>query len=233
MKAILFDLDGTLLPITMEDFGKVYFTLLINKGIEMGIEKDAMKKGVMGGLEAMVKNDGSVSNEEVFWRVFKLATGKTREEVVDKFTAFYNNEFLQLKTVCKYTEYSKRIIDTLKNKGYRIILATNPILPMIAAENRMAFVDLKASDFEYITAYENSTYCKPNVKYYEEILEKCNLDPSECMMVGNNVLEDMIAEKLGVETYLITDVLENENNLDYSKYPQGTLEDFYKKVCEL
>ncbi len=233
MKTILFDLDGTLLPLSMENFRKVYFPLLVKKGVEIGIDKDKMKQGVLGGLDAMVKNDGSVANETVFWRFFEQATGVSVESVKDTFDDFYNNEFLMLKDVCEYTEFSRKIIDVLKEKGYKLILATNPILPLSANINRMAFVGLKPDDFDYITSFENSTYCKPNPKYYEEIIEKNNLNPNECLMVGNNVLEDMIAEKLGVATYLITDVLENEYNLDYSKYKQSSLKDFYKKVCEL
>lgn len=233
MKTILFDLDGTLLPLSMENFRKVYFPLLVKKGVEIGIDKDKMKQGVLGGLDAMVKNDGSVANETIFWRFFEQATGVSVESVKDTFDDFYNNEFLMLKDVCEYTEFSRKIIDVLKEKGYNLILATNPILPLSANINRMAFVGLKPDDFDYITSFENSTYCKPNPKYYEEIIEKNNLNPNECLMVGNNVLEDMIAEKLGIATYLITDVLENEYNLDYSKYNQSSLKDFYKKVCEL
>ncbi len=233
MKTILFDLDGTLLPLSMDNFRKVYFPLLVKKGIELGIDKDKMKMGVMGGLKAMAENDGSRTNEETFWQCFETATGVAKQTVEKDFESFYNNEFLALKDVCTETDISRKIVDVLKQKGYKLILATNPILPLNAAKNRMAFVGLKPSDFEYITGFENSTYCKPNVNYYAEILEKNNLNAEDCLMVGNNVLEDMVAEKLGLETFLVTDVLENEFNLDYSKYNQGSLEDFYKKVCEL
>ena len=233
MKTILFDLDGTLLPLSMDNFRKVYFPLLVKKGMELGIDKDKMKMGVMGGLKAMAENDGSRTNEETFWQCFETATGVAKQTVEKDFENFYNNEFLALKDVCKETDISRKIVDVLKQKGYKLILATNPILPLNAAKNRMAFVGLKPEDFEYITGFENSTYCKPNVNYYAEILEKNNLNSEDCLMVGNNVLEDMVAEKLGLETFLVTDVLENESNLDYSKYNQGLLEDFYKKVCEL
>ncbi len=229
-KTILFDLDGTLLPLSMDNFRKVYFPLLVKKGVELGIDKEKMETAVMGGLKAMVKNDGSKTNEQVFWQCFENATGVPKSNVEKEFENFYNNEFLQLKEVCENTIFSRKIVDTLKQKGYRLILATNPILPLNAAINRMAFVGLEPKDFEYITGFENSRYCKPNVKYYSEILEKKNLVPQECLMVGNNALEDMVASQLGLDTYLVTDVLENEYNLDYSKYENGSLEDFYKKV---
>ncbi len=229
-KAILFDLDGKLLPLSMDNFRKVYFPLLVKKGVEMGIDKDKMKTAVLGGLKAMVENDGTKPNCDVFWDFFQTVTGVQKSAVEKDFEYFYNNEFLQLKEVCGDTVFSRKIVDTLKQKGYRLILATNPILPVCAAINRMAFVGLKPDDFEYITGFENSTYCKPNVNYYSEILQKNNLTPQECLMVGNNALEDMVANKLGIDTFLVTDVLENDFNLDYSNYENGSLEDFYKKV---
>lgn len=229
MKTILFDCDGTLLPISMADFSRVYFGLLVQKGEEMGIDRESMKKGLYGGVNAMVENNGSKTNEEVFWNVFSSATKTCKTNTEPVFREFYKNEFSALKSVIKPTEFSKKIIEILKEKGYRLVLATNPILPTDAI-HRIEWTGLNADDFEYITTYENSTYCKPNPKYYTEILEKLNLEAKDCLMVGNNATEDMVAEEVGIKTYLVTDILENEHNVDISAFENGSLEDFYKKV---
>jgi FMN phosphatase YigB (HAD superfamily) len=73
-------------------------------------------------------------------------------------------------------------------------------------------------------------YAKPNPKYYQWILDKFNLKEEETIMVGNDVDEDMIVEDLGVETYLVTDCLNNKNNKDMSGFKQGKLEDFYQII---
>ena len=48
----------------------------------------------------------------------------------------------------------------------------------------------------------------------------------ECVMVGNDVKEDMVAaSKLGMRTFLLTDCLLNKDELDTSAYPQGGFEE--------
>ena len=109
--------------------------------------------------------------------------------------------------------------------GYKTVLATNPIFPAVATESRMRWAGLEPSDFEYYTTYENSHYGKPNLKYYEEVLEKIGAKAEECLMVGNDVTEDMVVTKLGMKVFLLTDCIINKQNEDINKYPYGTFED--------
>ena len=80
---------------------------------------------------------------------------------------------------------------------------------------------MQAEDFEWITTYENSKYCKPNLRYYQEVLERLGVAPEECLMVGNDVGDDMVAEELGMQVFLLTDCLINKNKEDISAYPHG------------
>lgn len=41
-------------------------------------------------------------------------------------------------------------------------------------------------------------------------------------MVGNDVSEDMIAQDLGMQVFLLTDCLINKENEDISRYPHGS-----------
>ena len=106
--------------------------------------------------------------------------------------------------------------------GLRLILATNPIFPQTAIESRIRWAGLEPSDFVWITTYENSRYCKPNPEYYNEILSKLNLQPEECLMVGNDVTEDMVARKVGMNVFLLTDCLINKERQDINQYPRGS-----------
>ncbi|MDE6047540.1 MAG: hypothetical protein K2F56_02815, partial [Anaeroplasmataceae bacterium] len=116
---------------------------------------------------------------------------------------------------------SPKLIVFLKNKKFELILATNPIFPLIAQTKRLAWAGIKDSDFSWITSYENSHYCKPNLKYYEEILSHFPYQPNECLMIGNDVGEDMIAKELGMQVFLLTDCLINKDNVDISIFPHG------------
>ena len=117
--------------------------------------------------------------------------------------------------------------------GYRTVLATNPVFPKIATEIRLKWVGLSLQDFELTTTYENTSYCKPNIKYYEHILKEIGLKAEECLMVGNNATEDMIASTLGMKVFLLTDCLINREEKDISNYPNGNYDDLIKYIDSL
>ena len=110
------------------------------------------------------------------------------------------------------------------------MLATNPIFPAIATKSRISWAGLQLEDFEYYTTYENSSYCKPNPKYYIDILEKLNCKPDECLMVGNDVEEDMIAQSIGMKVFLLTDCLINKNDKDITQFQHGGFNELYQYI---
>jgi len=224
LRTILFDLDGTLLPMDQDVFIKAYFGLLARKMAPLGYEPEKMIKAVYAGTNAMVQNDGSATNEDVFWKVFCGAFGEAARGDEPHFDAFYRHEFQQVKNACGFDVRAAQLIARLKEKGYRLVLATNPLFPAVATQSRIRWAGMNAADFDLVTTYENSSFCKPNVKYYEEILGKLNADPGECLMVGNDVGEDMIAQKLGMRTFLLTDCLINRVDGDIEQYPHGSFE---------
>ena len=104
-------------------------------------------------------------------------------------------------------------------------LATNPLFPAVATEKRIAWAGFKPSDFEFFTTFENSSFSKPNLEYYKWVVSEMGLSPEECLMVGNDVGDDMVAEQLGMKVFLIPRDLINKEGKDIAKYPQGTLHD--------
>lgn len=222
IKAVLFDLDGTLLKMDQDEFVKTYFKYLAKHLAPRGYEPDKLLKVFWAGVNAMVVNDGTITNEEAFWKVFTEAYGEASIEDKPYIDEFYKNDFNQVEKVCGFYKEAKEIITLVKEKGKIPVLATNPLFPHTATENRMRWAGLKPADFAEYTTYENCHFCKPNPKYYEELLEKLNLKPEECIMVGNDVEEDMIpAEKLGMQKFLLTNCLINKDKKDISSFSQG------------
>lgn len=220
---VLFDLDGTLLPMSQDEFIKHYFGHLAAKMMPYGLDKDTLIAAVWEGTKAMIQNDGSVKNEKVFWDCFSKILGNQVLELIPAFEAFYENEFNNVKDIIKPTTLSKEIVHYLKAKGYSVILATNPLFPPVAVNTRLGWIGLTLEDFDYVTTYDNSSYCKPNLNYYKEILEINNKTPEECTMIGNNMIEDMCAKELGIDTYLVTDFIEDGEGRDVSEYEHGNL----------
>ena len=230
IKAVLFDLDGTLLPMDEEYFKKIYFGEVYKKIAYLGYTLDELLKVIWYGTKAMIQNDGSQTNEELFWKKFIEVHPDRLEENKENFVDFYSNIFPTLGHTCGYQPLAKDFIKALKDKGYEVIIASNPIFPIVATKARIRWAGCNPDDFKYITAYENSRFSKPNLKYYEEVLEKTGYKPDEVIMVGNDVREDMIVNKLGIDSYLITDCLLNLDNEDINKYKHGNFEEIMNLV---
>lgn len=204
LKTVFFDLDGTLLRIDEKDYVEKYLTLLYEKVKPLGYKKDELVNTIYDGLKSMYSNDGSRSNEEVFWECFISHYGRERLKDKDVFDSFYSNEFKRLKEVCVDNPYAKDIIAYCKNNIKNTILATNPFFPKAGQITRISFLGLKESDFTYITDYSNSCYCKPNPMYFKTLLERYNLKSDECIFFGNNDFEDGVcATSLGIKFYLV------------------------------
>ncbi len=230
---VLFDLDGTLLPMDQHVFIKAYFGGLARRLAPHGYEPQKLIDSIWSGTAAMVKNDGSVTNEERFWQGFEAAYGKPARKDEELFAAFYREDFDKVQSSCGYTPASREIIDTVKAKGLRTALATNPIFPRMATERRIVWAGLDPHDFELVTTYENSCHCKPNPDYYRDVMQALGVDAKECLMVGNDVGEDMIAETLGCRVFLLTNDLINTKNVDISVYPNGNYEDLLAFIKNL
>lgn len=225
IKTVLFDLDGTLLPMDQDNFVKAYFKNLAIKLAPHGYDPNKLIDGIWAGTAAMVSNDGSCLNEDRFWQKFAEIFGDKVYGDKDKFEEFYRNEFDNAAPVCGFNPLARVVVDKLKAKGITVALATNPIFPAIATEKRIRWAGLTPEDFKLYTTYENSRYCKPNLDYYKEICNKLGCKVEETLMVGNDVTEDMCAEKLGMRVFLLTDCLINKSGEDIHKYNSGNFND--------
>ena len=224
LKAVLFDLDGTLLPMDQDVFVKAYFKGLAAKLAPCGYEPKALIDAIWAGTVEMIQNDGKITNEEAFWNCFASRYGEKALADMPLFEKFYEEDFDAVKAVCGYNPMAAETVEKLKKAGIRVALATNPIFPSIATEKRMQWAGLKPEDFEFFTTYENSKYCKPNLCYYKELLKQLDVKPEECLMVGNDVGDDMVAEALGMQVFLLTDCLINKTEKDISRYNNGSFD---------
>ncbi len=231
IKNVLFDLDGTLLPMDMEEFVRGYFGLLVDKLAPRGYDPKKFIDAIWAGIAAMVKNDGSRTNEAAFWAKFAQIFGEEALKDIPLFEEFYAREFQQARAFCGYNEWAAKAVRAVKASGRRVVLATNPIFPAAGTRSRLGWTGLEPSEFELVTTYENSRFCKPNVNYYRDILDQLDLRPEECLMVGNDMTEDVAAAELGMQVFLITDCLINKEGKDVSAYPHGGFEDLIRFVC--
>ena len=181
----------------------------------------------------MYKNDGSVTNEQAFWREFGNIYGEKGLSDKPAFDKFYKTEFQKTISACGFNKKADATVKALKKVGYKLVIATNPIFPRVATASRIKWAGIDKNDFLLFTAYEDSHFCKPNLAYYKEILEKTGLKAEECLMVGNDVSEDMVAAKLGMRVFLMPDCLINKTGADITQYPRGGFDELLNYIEKL
>lgn len=233
LNTILFDLDGTLAPFFQDDFIHTYFKLLVRRLSPMGYDGDKLIQALWNGVDAMIKNDGSVTNRQAFWNVFTRELGMQALALESILDDFYSREFDGVRSILREDADRSGLIRSLREKGYALVLATNPIFPAVAVETRLSWVGLAGSDFDYVTTYENSRRSKPNPGYYLDILSQIGKQGSDCLMVGNNPVDDMAALESGLSAFLVTDYLENPGNVPVEGYPHGSFQRLSASLAKL
>ncbi len=233
VKMVMFDLDGTLLPMDMDEFTGGYFKMLAKKAAPYGYEPQELISAIWHGTAAMVRNDGSCKNEDAFWKDFAAVCGERVRKDRPVFEEFYANEFGAAKQFCGFDPRAAETVRSFRARGLRVALATNPLFPSVATRMRIRWAGLEPEEFEFFTTYENIGFCKPNPDYYRELLRWTGLQGGDCLMVGNDVGEDMVAAETGMKVFLLTDCLINKAEADIERYPHGSFGELNDYVARL
>lgn len=225
-KAIFFDLDGTLLPMDMDEFMSQYMRAIeehisVRKG-----NVELFHEGLNKGIHAMAADDSQNTNEFIFWESFFSHVLEDKKTWMACLEEFYERKFGEIGKKLAPNPSAARVVQILEDKGYPLVLTTMPMFPRRAIEWRCAWAGLDHRVFSRITSFENSTSVKPKLSYYRENLRACNLAPDEVLMVGNNTKEDLACLELGMDAYLVTDFLIHKNEFDLDSVKKGSLKEF-------
>ena len=231
---VLFDLDGTLIGMNQDEFIRLYFIEILGKLTELGYDRDAMYNALETASRATKRNDGTVTNETRFWQTFDEVTGGLSGDLRAELDSFYQNEFLSvLEGSCYPYPRACEIIACARRKGLKVVLATNPLFPAIATHRRIILGGMQPDAFDYITAYENSSACKPNPHYFRELLDKLGVTPDECVMIGNDTKDDFCAHELDIPVFVLTECLINQAGVDLNDYPHGSVDELIAYINTL
>lgn len=226
LQAVLFDLDDTLLYNNMEEvFLDAYFAALIDYAQPLCDGKQLMA-AMMAATRSM--HDGQAdgpTNEEKFARVFAPQLGRPWPELRAFFIEFYETRFPDLRVHAKAHPQARKTVETCLEAGYTAVIATNPLFPAQAIEQRMAWAGVDDLPFALVTTYENMHTCKPEPAYYYEIASQIGVPPAACLMVGNDVTRDIVpARRAGMHTFLADTWITNPDP-DVQADRRGTLDE--------
>lgn len=224
-EAILLDLDGTLLDIDLDKFIVAYVNALSAR-FSAYLDRESFIAHLFGSTSVMVENnDHQLKNRDVFYGDFCTRIGLSYEEIKPVIDHFYEHDFPQLNCWGRRLPLAQEVVDRVQEKKLPLVLATNPIFPPAAVYQRLSWAGLKEEYFKLITTMDNMHFCKPNPNYYLEIASKIDCPPERCLMAGNDTLEDLIAARAGMDTFLVEDfILERVNHEPICDY-RGSLRD--------
>lgn len=225
-RVICFDLDGTLLPMDIDEFMGSYFKSIARFAAAHGLDAERFMDALKRGTHAMAAHDDDATNEETFWATFAQCYGEGAHEVRELVGDFYEHDFAHIGDGFEGNPAVARIISKLADKGYPLVLTTMPMFPRRAVEHRLQWAGIDASAFARITSYENSKSVKPRQTYYAENLAAMGAAGADVLMVGNNTQEDLAFLDLGADAYLITDWLLDPVSFDLSTVKHGSMDEF-------
>ena len=212
IKAILFDLDGTLLRVQMTEFIPRYVAGLAACCDDLAKPK-AFQQALLGSIRMLLQETGNgrQTNEERVFATLHERLAVPEQVLRERFEQYRQNGLQELQGLVKPIPLARVILAECRRVGVPLVLATNPVFPRFMIDARLQWGELEREAFAHLTCFENSRFCKPQPGYFSEIADRLELPPAHCLMVGNDTQHDLAASAVGMQTFLVdTWVVERE-----------------------
>ena len=205
LKAVLIDLDNTMVIFDEPAFYRRYFKRLSPRFSDLWSPEE-FENRVITAIGTLGKNRGQMSNRDFFLSTLTKDFNGNRDNIWERFLDFYRTEYDDIEKAAAGPQGLHKVLAALEDAGLSLVVATNPVFPMLVQEKRLAWVGLTPERFALVTHMENTTFVKPQAGYYEQVCRRIGQRPEDCLMVGNDRINDMAAGKTGMRTYLTTEV---------------------------
>ncbi len=215
MRGILFDLDGTLLDIDLRTFLGRYFGALsktLAAILPDGDPSGAGIRAVTAASDAMILPHAGRTNREVFNAEFERLTAIDLDAHQATLDRFYAEEFPSLGDGYGPAPGSRHVVETALELGLEVAVATNPIFPRAAIDHRLAWAGLGDIEFRVVTSYEWMCATKPHAAYFRQTAEAIGIEPTACLMVGDDRALDLPAADVGMRTYYVGSATDSSAN---------------------
>lgn len=206
LKAILFDLDDTLLKTSTDAFLRRYFAMIGRYAAEFMPPEKLLAELQYCTKMTIQNTDTAVTNHDVFWQCFSTRNNLDIAETEAFFDQFYRQEFPKMRELTRPVPIAPVVVQACLDAGLKVVIATNPLFPAFAIEERLrwAGVPAEAYNFALVTTMDNMHASKPNLAYYREILDVTGVEADTAVMVGDDWERDILpAHAVGMHTYWI------------------------------
>lgn len=212
VQAVLFDLDGTLLPVDTDAFNEVYIPdVAAYMQAELGIPNAPAL--IAQGLRETAALHPDRTNQQAFFEPFRAVVGLSVEGFEAALAPYYQTRYTRFKAMCGLEPRAAEALRLCKSKGFQTAVATNPFFPRFVLQMRAEWAGVGPDLYDLITDYAHHNFVKPHTEYYREVAEQLGVPAAACVMVGNDAREDLIAARTGMRTFYLTDYAINREHL--------------------
>jgi FMN phosphatase YigB (HAD superfamily) len=215
-------LDGTLLETDFDEIMPAYLQELTRHFAPWVTGEEFRHQLLASTQVAMEVADGTRTVLEIFSQDFFPKVGLSPQGM-EIFEDFYRREFPRLGAQALPRRYAREAVEAAFARGYKVVVATNPIFPISAIEARLAWAGLEDYPYDLITSGEIMHFCKPRREYFHQTAQLIDCRPQDCLMIGNDPRLDLGAKGAGMATFLL-------DCEDPQADHWGTMEDVYHLI---
>lgn len=190
MKAIIFDMDGTLLD-SARAHAKAFKKVLGEQGFQIS-EQDVIDRFGMHSHEIVKQIAPNIQEEKI------VGVIKAKNKV---FRKHLRNGGVSMKQGVKKT------LKKLKKKGFKLGIASSDVKRNLVEDVKK--FGLQAL-FDTITSAQEFVHPKPHPEQLRTTAQKMGVKPEECVMVGDSKYDVIAAKRAGMKTVLVLGTLNEE-----------------------
>lgn len=203
VNTLLLDLDGTLCTMDKARFMKRYLTDMAEHFKDI-IPVESFAPHIMkSSAFASSHPSPNYSWGEVFINHFAEGFGLKAHGMLGRFMDFFVKDFPQYCSMVTPHPLTVKLLQISSERGFKLACASNCLMPRIAIEERMRCCGIEPARFAFIPGMEHMHYSKPNPLFFQEIADNIGVAPADCLVVGNDLEEDMCASDIGMKTFFV------------------------------
>lgn len=214
IKAVVFDIDGTLYP--------NYQMYLCSIPAALGHPRLVYHFGKVRAEIRKQDYQGSFRDfqAELLGRHLKVSKEKAGQAVEDHLYQSWAKSFKKVKTF----PYVKTMLDCFKQKGIKMgVLSDFPVFPKIGYLGLDGYWDSAFTS-------EDTGYLKPHKAPFERLIHELQVEPDEILYVGNSYRYDVLgARAVGMKTAHITKKAVKNSVADFSFFDYRDLQRYVEE----